>query len=80
MKQSLFLLGFLLTFQLYSQSDVETIKTIYDTSLSNGQSYQWLDHLSNQIGSRLSGSLGAERAVQYTKEELDKLGLDKVWL
>ena len=80
MKQSLFLLGFLLTFQLYSQSDVETIKTIYDTSLSNGQSYQWLDHLSNQIGSRLSGSLGAERAVQYTREELDKLGLDKVWL
>lgn len=80
MKQSLFLLGFLLTFQLYSQSDAETIKTIYNTSLSNGQSYQWLDHLSNQIGSRLSGSLGAERAVQYTKEELDKLGLDKVWL
>jgi hypothetical protein len=80
MKQSLFLLGFLLTFQLYSQSDAETIKTIYNTSLSNGQSYQWLDHLSNQIGSRLSGSLGAERAVQYTREELDKLGLDKVWL
>ncbi|MEM9680398.1 MAG: M20/M25/M40 family metallo-hydrolase [Bacteroidota bacterium] len=56
------------------------MKTIYTTSLVNGQSYQWLDYLSNQIGSRLSGSLGAERAIEYTKAELEKLGLDKVWL
>ena len=55
-------------------------KTIYKQSLTNGKSYEWLDHLSNNIGSRLSGSLGAERAVEYTKEELEKLGLDKVWL
>ncbi|HAT65425.1 MAG TPA: peptidase M28 family protein, partial [Flavobacteriaceae bacterium] len=45
-----------------------------------GKSYQWLDYLSNNIGGRLSGSLEAEKAVQYTKEQLDKLGLDKVWL
>jgi hypothetical protein len=36
--------------------------------------------LSNEIGGRLSGSLNAELAVEYTKEELEKLGLDKVWL
>lgn len=64
----------------YAQTDEEVIKTIYSTSLTNGHSYQWLDHLSNQIGGRLSGSLNAERAVEYTKEELEKLGLDKVWL
>ena len=64
----------------FSQSDADVLKTIYKQSLTNGQSYQWLDHLSNQIGSRLSGSLGAERAVAYTKKELEKLGLDKVWL
>ena len=64
----------------YAQTDTETIKKIYDTSLSNGKSYEWLDYLSNQIGGRLSGSLNAERAVKWTKEELDKLGLDKVWL
>lgn len=64
----------------YSQTDAEIFKKIYQTSLANGKSYDWLNHLSNQIGSRLSGSLGAERAVTYTKEELDKLGLDKVWL
>ncbi len=63
-----------------AQTDEEVIKTIYSTSLINGHSYQWLDHLSNQIGGRLSGSLNAERAVEYTKAELEKLGLDKVWL
>ena len=49
-------------------------------ALLNGKSYDWLDYLSNNIGGRLSGTLNAEKAVQYTKEELEKLGLDKVWL
>ncbi|MEL0457088.1 M20/M25/M40 family metallo-hydrolase [Flavobacteriaceae bacterium SZ-1-7] len=74
----------LLTFSLISignaQTDQEVLKTIYTQSLANGKSYDWLNYLSNQIGSRLSGSLGAEKAVAYTKEELEKLGLDKVWL
>lgn len=48
--------------------------------MTNGKSYEWLDYLSNQIGGRLSGSLNAERAVEYTKAELENLGLDKVWL
>ncbi|MFC0605337.1 M20/M25/M40 family metallo-hydrolase [Winogradskyella pulchriflava] len=64
----------------FSQEDESVLKTIYTTSLTNGMSYQWLDHLSNQIGGRLSGSKNAELAVQYTKAELEKLGLDKVWL
>ncbi|MDO1499982.1 M20/M25/M40 family metallo-hydrolase [Winogradskyella maritima] len=62
------------------QTDEETVRTIYSASLNNGYSYQWLDHLSNAIGGRLSGSENAEKAVQYTKAELEKLGLDKVWL
>ncbi|MDG5492397.1 M20/M25/M40 family metallo-hydrolase [Psychroserpens sp. SPM9] len=66
--------------QISAQTDAENLKSIYSNSLTNGMSYQWLDHLSNQIGGRLSGSLNAEKAVQYTKEELEKLGLDKVWL
>jgi len=64
----------------FAQTNEETIRTFYTQSLTNGKSYEWLDHLSNQIGGRLSGSLNAERAVQYTKEELEALGLDKVWL
>ncbi len=65
---------------MLSQTDAETIKSIYNNSLSNGKSYEWLDHLSNKIGGRLSGSLNAERAVYWTKSELEKIGLDKVWL
>ncbi len=70
----------LITTISFSQTDAEVLKNIYKQSLKNGKSYNWLNHLSNQIGSRLSGSLGAERAVEYTKNELDKLGLNKVWL
>lgn len=80
MKFFLTILVILLSLNLSAQDDADIFKTIYKQSLTNGKSYEWLDHLSNNIGSRLSGSLGAERAVEYTKEELEKLGLDKVWL
>jgi hypothetical protein len=70
----------LLSIGVDAQSDEEVLKTVYKTSLTNGKSYEWLDYLSNTIGGRLSGSTNAELAVQYTKSELEKLGLDKVWL
>ena len=62
------------------QQDSLNLRKFYDLALMDGQSYSWLDHLSNKIGGRLSGSLQAEQAVEYTKEELEKLGLEKVWL
>ncbi len=80
MKYFILLFTFLLSISTFSQTDAETIKKIYDTSLNNGKSYEWLDYLSNGIGGRLSGSENAERAVQWTKAELDELGLDRVWL
>ncbi|WP_040250810.1 M20/M25/M40 family metallo-hydrolase [Psychroserpens mesophilus] len=80
MKRIILLFSIAVTFQISAQTDAENLKKIYDNSLTNGMSYQWLDHLSNEIGGRLSGSLNAERAVAYTKEEFEKLGLDKVWL
>lgn len=80
MKQLIFLVCFLIALNSIAQTDSLTIKQIYQTALTKGKSYEWLDYLSNQIGSRLSGSLNAEKAVEYTKLELEKLGLDKVWL
>jgi len=80
LRSVLLLLSVFTVLNVTSQTDEDVIKTIYKQSLTNGKSYDWLNHLSNQIGSRLSGSLGAEKAVAYTKEELEKLGLDKVWL
>lgn len=66
--------------QTTATEDSTTLRQIYDIALTNGKGYEWLDYLSNQIGGRLSGSLEAERAVQYTKEQLETLGLSKVYL
>ncbi len=74
---ALFLNGILLFAQTKEE---QTVKEIYKSSLTNAQCYPWLDHLSNKIGSRLSGSTGAEKAVLYTKAQLETLGLDKVYL
>lgn len=62
------------------QTDSLNLRKLYDMSLLNGKSYAWLDHLSNKIGGRLSGSVDAQQAVEYTKAELEKLDLDSVWL
>ena len=80
LKPALLFFCILFSITSYSQNDEEVIKEIYKQSLTNGKSYDWLNYLSNQIGSRLSGSLGAERAVEWGKKELEALGLEKVWL
>lgn len=63
-----------------SAADEQMLRKIYDMALTDGKAYDWLDHLSNEIGGRLSGSLEAEKAVQYTKEVMQEIGLDSVWL
>ena len=80
MKNKIILVFILLSIIGTAQDDAAQLQSIYSTSLTNGKSYEWLRYLSNEIGGRLSGSLNAELAVEYTKEELEKLGLDKVWL
>ena len=80
-KFTLFILLFVVcSSHAQQQRDSLMLKSIYKTALLNGQAYDWLDYLTNQIGGRLSGSLNAERAVEWSKEELEKLNLDKVWL
>ena len=82
MKKIILLFIFSLTAQLNAQSSAheEQIKTLYHKSLTSGKAYDWLDHLSNKIGGRLSGSLNVERAVAWGKTELESLGLDRVYL
>ncbi len=76
------LLLFLFVIQIISSQsqDEQQISKIYEAALTQGKSYDWLNYLSNQIGGRLSGSIQAEQAVNFTKNELDSLGLDRVWL
>jgi len=56
------------------------IDKIYNEALSNGQSYELLDYLSNEIGGRLSGSINYDRSVKWGKDELNLIGIDSVWL
>lgn len=80
-KKTLLTLLFIGSSAIYAQkSDEQTMKDIYKSALTNSKCYAWLDDLSNKIGSRLSGSAGAEKAVVYTKAEMEKLGFDRVFL
>ena len=81
--KSIFLITFFLFISkiLLPQSEVEkNIQILFKKSLTEGKSYEWLDHLSNKIGGRLSGSLNSQRAIEWSKNELENLGLDKVYL
>lgn len=66
--------------QSSTKEDSTIIKNIYTSSLTNGKSYPWLDYLSNQIGGRLSGSVNAQKAVEWGEKELKELGINRVWL
>ena len=77
----LYIVLLFITFQTVAQTDDENrMRTIYDAALVDGKAYNWLNYLSNQIGGRLSGSVQAQQAVDYTKAQMDSLGLDRVWL
>ncbi|MFN3382509.1 MAG: peptidase M28 family protein, partial [Runella zeae] len=69
MKKSIFFL-LLVSSTTFAQTSEDSlmIRKIYDEVLSNGQAYEWLRYLCKQIGPRLSGSVGAQKAVVYTKE------------
>lgn len=66
---------------LAQSPDENQVAAIYKSALTKSKCYAWLDHLSNTIGSRLSGSDGAQKAVEYTKAQMEASGaFDKVYL
>ena len=80
-----FLFGVIQTGNLLSQinspdEDAFYIRQIYDKALTKGQSFPWLKFLTKEVGARLSGSPQAAAAVEYTRQMLDTIGLDSVWL
>ena len=89
-KQIFFVLGFLtvglslaLPVKTYSQvkdEDALYLRKIYDAALTQGRGYDWLEYLCERIGHRLSGTPQAAAAVEYTRQMLDTMGLDRVWL
>ena len=75
-------------FELFSQSsggishseDEKIVRSIFDQTLTQGGCYEDLAYLCKVIGHRLSGSESAEKAVQWGKETMEKMGVDTVWL
>ncbi|MTB49613.1 M28 family peptidase [Lewinella sp. W8] len=66
---------------LFSQNeDAFFLRDIYDTALTEGECYEWLRHLCQDIGPRLAGSPGAEAAVFSMQRLMDTLGFDTVYL
>ena len=65
----------------FAQEDQDAfmIKSIHEQTLENGGCYQWLDHLSENIGGRLAGSENSEKAIEYTKGILEGIS-DTVYL
>lgn len=61
-------------------TDSAMIRQIYSQALTDSRCYPWLEYLCLRIGHRLSGSAGAEKAVNWTRMVMDTLGLDSVWL
>ncbi|MBL6444987.1 M20/M25/M40 family metallo-hydrolase [Fulvivirga sp. 29W222] len=70
----------LFPFKVFSQSDGDMLKNIFDDALTNGHSYEMLDYLSNKIGGRLSGSPEAAAAVEWSRQKMTQLGFDTVFL
>jgi hypothetical protein len=56
------------------------IRRIYDEALTRGQAYERLRTLCKEVGHRLSGSEGADRAVAWGLANLREMGYDTAWL
>lgn len=84
MKYFLSLLLSVLTYTASSQSikidDEKALVDFHHTALTQSKSYKWLNYLSNNIGPRMSGTVGADKAVKWGESTMKEAGFDKVWL
>ena len=60
--------------------DSTQIKMLFNAALTKGKSYEWLRDLTQNVGGRLSGSIEAQKAVEWGEKLMNSVGLDSVWL
>lgn len=66
---------------LLSQNDhTDAAAVLKNNGLQELYAYEMLQDLTMNVGHRLSGSTGYEKAVQWAAEELRKAGADSVWV
>ena len=63
-----------------SQGDSALIRSIFDEVLANGEAHELLRVLCKDIGHRLSGSAGADRAMVWGREAMDQFGADTTYI
>src|SRR5258706_3720094 len=81
LKKTIFSILLLPSLSVFSQTrDEASIKSIFNESLKNGQSYELLRYLTKNIGPRLSGSPGAAAAVAWGRDVMIDWEFDSVWL
>ncbi|WP_430438167.1 M20/M25/M40 family metallo-hydrolase [Pontibacter chitinilyticus] len=61
-------------------ADSVIIRKIYDDALTNYDSYNNLRYLTKKIGGRLAGSPQAAAAVEWSRQVMDSMGLDRVYV
>lgn len=60
----------------YSAQTLSELKQLQQAALTSDYAYRQVAHLSNNIGPRLTGSLQAQKAVEYVAAELKAIGLE----
>lgn len=68
------------TAQQSAPADSAVIRKIYDDALTSYDSYNNLRYLTKNIGGRLSGSPQAAAAVEWSRQVMDTMGLDRVYV
>lgn len=58
----------------------DILQRLVARGLESCRAYGFLHELCTTIGPRLSGSLNAEKAVEWAKEKMERLSFDRVWL
>jgi carboxypeptidase Q len=59
-----------------SKQIVSDLERIQEAALGSDYAYRQLEHLTDSIGPRLSGSPQAQKAVEYVAEEMRRLGME----
>src|SRR6202011_5864784 len=60
----------------FSPQTLSELKQLQRAALSRDYSYEQVAHLANNIGPRLSGSVQADKAVEYVSAELKNVGCE----
>ncbi|HHL32182.1 MAG TPA: peptidase M28 family protein [Oceanospirillales bacterium] len=63
----------------FDDTFIEKVRSLRDQALSDDTAYDITESLTTEVGARLGGSLGDERAVKWAVAKFNELGFDRVY-